>query len=141
MPSVYLDANALIRFVETPDELFDTLLDLIRDGGHRLCTSEFTLAEVMVMPLRTGNTELQSIYETLFADGGELDILPVDRAVLRRSAELRADLGNRAPDAIHVATAVLAGCTTFISSDQRIRLPAGTRRFDAEAVRAMDIRE
>ncbi|MCV9937649.1 PIN domain-containing protein [Boseaceae bacterium BT-24-1] len=141
MTSVYLDANAIIRFVETDDDLFDSLLDHTRDGENRLCTSEFTLAEVLVLPLRENNIELLSVYETLFAADNEIDIMPVDRAILRRSAELRATLGNKAPDAIHIATAVLAGCSVFISSDLRIHLPDGMRRIDAEAVREMNIWE
>lgn len=141
MTSVYLDANAIIRFVETDDDLFDSLLDHTRDGETRLYTSEFTLAEVLVLPLRENNTELLSVYETLFGVVNEIDIIPVDRAILRRSAELRATLGNKAPDAIHSATAALAGCSVFISSDLRIHLPDGMRRIDAEAVREMNIWE
>ncbi|MEI5667617.1 PIN domain-containing protein [Bosea sp. CCNWLW174] len=141
MTSVYLDANAIIRFVETDDDLFDSLLDHTRDGEKRLYTSEFTLAEVLVLPLRENNTELLSVYETLFGVDNEIDIIPVDRAILRRSAELRATLGNKAPDAIHIATAALAECSVFISSDLRIHLPDGMRRIDAEAVREMNIWE
>ena len=141
MTSVYLDANAIIRFVETDDDLFESLLDHIRNGANRLCTSEFTLAEVLVLPLRENDIELLSVYETLFAADSEMDIVPVDRATLRRSAELRATLGNRAPDAIHIATAELTGCAVFISSDLRIHLPDGMRRIDAEAVREINIWE
>ncbi len=134
MTAVYLDANALIRFVETEDELFDVLLDAARLREGRLCTSEFTLAEVLVMPLRNNDDAMRTIYEALFASESEVEIIPVDRAVLCRSAKLRAFAGGKAPDAIHVATAILAGCSIFVSSDQRIVLPHDMRRVDADAV-------
>lgn len=139
MIAAYLDANAIIRFVETDDDLLGILLERARRGALRLCTSEFTLAEVLVLPIRENNIELLEIYEELFSPGGDIDIVPVDRAILRRSAELRATFGSRAPDAIHVATAALAECSIFVSSDLRIHLPEGIGRIDAEAVGEIEI--
>lgn len=134
MTSIYLDTNALIRLVETEDDLFDRLLDNVRDQGDRLCTSEFTLAEVLVIPLRENDVEKVGVYETLFADESAIAVIPVDRAVLRRSAELRAEDRGKAPDAIHVATAALSGCRILVSSDQRLRLPPGMTRVGTDDV-------
>ena len=131
----YLDANAIIRFVEADDDLFESILHRVRGGTLRLCTSEFTLAEVLVLPLRELNDELAAVYETLLSTDGELEIVPLSRAVLRKSAELRAGSRSKAPDAIHVATAVLSDCTVFVSSDQRLHLPPTIRRIDADRVR------
>ncbi len=52
--SAYLDANAVIGAVERDDELqFNTLVDLA--GIAEFHTSEFTLHEVLVLPLRRGD--------------------------------------------------------------------------------------
>ena len=68
-----------------------------------------------------------------------VELLPVDRAVLIETADYRAvamqeavpapDRRNFLPDAIHVVTAIRAGCGTFLARDGRIRLPAEIERL------------
>ena len=62
----------------------------------------------------------------------------IDRAVLRRSAEIRATLGNKGADAIHIATALLADCSILLSSDQRLRLPSSLTQIELNHVRDHD---
>lgn len=137
--AVYLDADAIIRFIEGPS---DGLLFLIENAAEnlvRLYTSEFTLAEVLVRPLREGQRDLVTLYEELLAgDDDLLTVVPVDRLVLRQSADIRASLGNKGPDAIHVATAVIAGCSVFISSDGRLKLPPALHRLRIDDVSKLD---
>ncbi len=52
-------------------------------------------------------------------------MLSVERAILIEAAHLQARLGLRLPDAIHVATAVAAGCDVLLSNDRRLKVPAG----------------
>ena len=130
----YLDTNAIIRFVEGEGDLLDDLLARVQRSSLRLYTSEFTLAEVLVAPLRDERTELIDIYESILSVGGDLEVVPVDRDVLRESARVRATLGNRGPDAIHIATAIRCECTVFISSDLRLQLPEAMRRLSADDV-------
>lgn len=47
----------------------------------------------------------------------------IDRAILIEAARLRSSLRIRLPNAIHVATAMLAACELFLTNDQRIRTP------------------
>jgi predicted nucleic acid-binding protein len=51
--------------------------------------------------------------------------MPVERAILLRAARLRCELHLKLPDAIHVASAVAAGCDLFLSNDHRLRVPDG----------------
>jgi predicted nucleic acid-binding protein len=138
LTSVYLDANALIRFIEGED---DGLLFLIENAASdllRVYTSEFTLSEVLVGPLKQGQSELVSLYEELLVSDEFLTVVAVDRTVLRRSAEVRATLGNKGPDAIHVATALSSGCTVFVSSDERIKLPKQLAQLRVDEVGNLD---
>ena len=54
------------------------------------------------------------------------DLQPVNRDILIETAEYRRTVGNpKLPDAIHAVTAIRGGCQTVLSSDSRLRLPAG----------------
>ena len=123
---VYLDANIVIYFVEAFPDYQARIADLFRAivaADAVLVSSELTLAEVLVQPLRHRQTAIVQEYETFLTS--EIELAPISREVLRQAAQLRADLRMKMPDAIHVATAALAGCTLFVSNDAGIRLPAG----------------
>jgi predicted nucleic acid-binding protein len=52
---------------------------------------------------------------------------PIARDVAMGAARLRAASRMKPPDAIHVATAEVAGCADFVSADRGLRLPGGMR--------------
>ena len=70
-------------------------------------------------------TELQTAYQQALRNTSSRTVVPIDRAVLLEAAQLRAATSLRLPDAIHVATARLTGCSAFISNDARLRAGAG----------------
>ena len=122
---IHLDSNVIIHMVEGfPSHRagIERLLEML-ENGLRAVTSELTLAEVLVKPIEQGWKELADRYEDLMAGTEELTVRPVSRAVLAASARLRARLGGKLPDAIHVATAMANGCTMFVTEDNGIRLP------------------
>jgi predicted nucleic acid-binding protein len=90
-------------------------------GRVSAVTSELTLAEVLVRPLRDGNTARQRAYEQALSDRPQLRLIPVDRAVLLAAARLRAAGNVRLPDAIHVATACAARCDVLITNDRHLQ--------------------
>lgn len=124
---VYLDANALIGYAEDHpvfgpilEEVFKSLLD----GSLELVTSELTVAEVLVAPLRDNNEGLVRTYEEIIQSRRNFRLVPVSLAILKQSAHLRADLGLKLPDAIHVATAISASCQILLSEDTRMKAPS-----------------
>ena len=135
---VYLDTNFVIRFVEGATDRLDRVVDMADAGTIELVTSELTSAEVLVVPFRLAKSDLVDTYETLLSGDGFIEVLPVTRDVLRRSAAIRATIGNKGMDAIHVATAASAECSIFLSSDTGIRLPPGMRLVTLEAIEAGD---
>jgi predicted nucleic acid-binding protein len=69
---------------------------------------------------------LADAYRRSISNGAALRIARVSRVVLERAAALRAAQASlKLPDAIHAATALLAGCTTFLSNDARFESVAG----------------
>lgn len=123
---IYLDANVFIYAVEGYPKylgLCSEILSGIQSGAFRGLTSELTLAEVLVRPLREGASEVVAVYEELLQSRTSFDVIPVTRALLRRSSEIRALLGCRLPDALHAATAEAGSADVLLTADQGFKVP------------------
>ena len=136
--SLYLDANALIAAVESPKPDLFNCMKRLKARGLELLSSELSLAEVLPNPVKQARADLIDIYEDIIRVGGLVTAIPVGRPILRISIEMRTRFGGKLPDAIHLATATMSGCRVIVSSDKRLRLPEGLRRFAAEDVSALE---
>jgi predicted nucleic acid-binding protein len=83
-----------------------------------------TLGEVLANPFEAGRDDIVAIYEEMLTPSAWLSVLPVERAIPIQAARLQSQLALRLPDAIHVATAAVAGCSAVLSNDRRLRVPA-----------------
>ena len=120
---VYADTPVLICTVErhpTYWRLLRPLWESAARGEVRVVSSEIAIAEVLVWPLRSGDTRILAAYEGLLL-GTDIRLQPIARATLRVAARLRAESALRTPDAIHAATAILTGCALFVTNDKRLR--------------------
>jgi predicted nucleic acid-binding protein len=99
------------------------LSDLIERKLIAPLTSELTLAEVMVKPLRDRDMRLQDSYQKLLAKDGPLIVVPISRDILMKAAEVRAAVGGKLPDAIHVATAIDLTSKALITLETRLKHP------------------
>lgn len=122
---LYLDANVLILLGEGRDERAALLTELVvaQSPGRTssLCTSQLTLAEVLVRPYHEKNDRLVQQYENWLVPGGFVEIGAVDISVLISAALLRSQyLSLKLPDAIHVSTAIGFGCSHMVSGDTRL---------------------
>lgn len=119
---VYLDTSVIIYSTEAPG-LFPNLRPLLTEpvarGEILAVTSWITLAEVLVKPLSSGNTKLEHIYRRFLVPPVNFEIVPVDRMISDEAATLRALHGYKLPDAIHVDTGTLAGCTKDLTGDAK----------------------
>jgi predicted nucleic acid-binding protein len=97
------------------------LWDALDNGAARLVSSELTLLEVLVKPLRDANASLVNLYRDVLLHTHGLTCLPITRAVLEAAANLRSRHGLKTPDAIHAASALSVGCTLFVTNDARFR--------------------
>jgi predicted nucleic acid-binding protein len=89
-------------------------------GDLRVVTSTLTLTEVLVYPLRQGNTELARQYQDILFDQENLTTLPVSPEIAELAAQLRASGNLRTPDAIQIATAIRGGSTFFFTNNMRL---------------------
>jgi predicted nucleic acid-binding protein len=78
----------------------------------------------MVLPVRQGNAALVQDFETYFTMQ-IFEFVPFTTQVFRRAAEIRAHLGFRTPDSLHLAAAVEASCDVFLTNDVQLARFAG----------------
>ena len=120
---VYLDTNVFIYAAEASAAYPQVvaLFGRLAAGQLTAVTSMLTLAEVLVGPLRSGNGRIRAGYERQITSGRVLTVIEPDRDVLIRAALFRARSPRvKLPDAIHVATAELAGCDVMLTNDAKI---------------------
>jgi predicted nucleic acid-binding protein len=122
--TVYLDANGFIYSIERIDPyraLLDILWQTVSTGQITVVTSELSLLEVLVRPLKVGDATTATLFRTVLRHTPDVQMVPITQTVLEEAANLRATLGLRTPDAIHLATALLNGCALLVTNDRAFR--------------------
>lgn len=117
---VYLDANTIIYALEGFAQYANLqagLLDPLDAGAFVAVTSEITLLETVVGPRKAGKAKEEAELRAFLTSTTNLVIEPVTTAVLERAVDLRVQFGLKSPDAIHLATGLLAGCDLFVTRD------------------------
>jgi predicted nucleic acid-binding protein len=121
---VYVDANCIIYSVEkvTPyAERLRPIWEAAAAGSIRIVSSEVTLLETLVRPLKEGNHRLEQFLLAFLQGSNEVRLVPVDARILLRAALVRAETGLKTPDAIHAATALASECAMFLTNDPGFR--------------------
>jgi predicted nucleic acid-binding protein len=121
---VYVDTNAIIYRVERIEPYFTAaapLWDGLDQGTVEVETSELSLLEVLVKPLRDGNSALATLFRALLLGPTGLSCRAISRAILESAADLRARYNLKTPDAIHAATALSVGSVMFVTNDTGFR--------------------
>jgi predicted nucleic acid-binding protein len=133
---VTLDTAAFIYLIEEHETYLPAVEPLFAalDGGAlQAVVSELVLLELMVVPLRRGDQALARRYEELLTRGRGVRLVGVSRGVLRDAAALRAAMGIRTPDAIHIATALRHRCTALVTSDRALPAAPGLKTLNIAA--------
>jgi predicted nucleic acid-binding protein len=76
--------------------------------------------EINVHPWRVGREDVARKYETLLMNFPNLEIVDIDRDIARVAAQLRARFDVRPPDALQVASSLIAGARGFLTIDRRL---------------------
>jgi uncharacterized protein len=92
----------------------------IEHRGDTLVTSVFTLGEVLTGPRKAGDVAGVSAIASYFASG-RIVILPFDWATADRYSMVRSMCKVSQADAIHLASAALAGASAFVTNDTELR--------------------
>lgn len=116
---VYLDTAPIIYSVEEHESywiVLEPLWAFLKNGEIEVVTSELSMLETLVLPLRNEDVDLINAYETLLT-ASQIELIPITVLVLRTAAKLRAEQNLKTPDAIHAATALLSNCDYLVSND------------------------
>jgi predicted nucleic acid-binding protein len=117
---VALDADIVIAFLDPGDDQHTRAVTELRPllaAGDELLVGATVYAETIVRPLQEGTDATVDA----FLDAAGVKIVPVDRAIARRAAQLRAEHSSlRLPDAMSLATA-LATDATLLTLDKKLQ--------------------
>jgi predicted nucleic acid-binding protein len=114
----YLDANVIIRLVEGNPAVCGPIRKRLISETIFL-TSQLSRLECRCHPLKTGNKALLDHYDQYIA-GRELEILDINQRVIDEATHLRATLGFKSPDSIHLASAIVRGASVFLTGDAQL---------------------
>jgi predicted nucleic acid-binding protein len=84
-----------------------------------LCSSLFVLGELMVGPVKANNTAAAAAIQQFF-DSDAITMIPYTSQSIRLFAELRANHGVKALDALHLSIAATSGVDLFLTHDRRL---------------------
>lgn len=128
MARVALDADLLIAFLDPGDAQHRRAIDELRPRlteGDELLVGATVYAEVIVRPLQQG---AQATVDG-FLDAAGIRVVPIDRAIARRAAQLRGDHRSlRLPDALSLATAMVSDAALLTLDKKLKRIAEQTQR-------------
>ncbi len=119
-----IDTSPFIYLIEVHTEYYPLVASLFEgldSGAISAVTSTITVAEVMVLPLRLGRSDLSQQYLDLLLNSLNLEVLPIDVHVAQVAAALRARSRVRLPDALQLAVAIASGCDAFLTNDAALK--------------------
>ncbi|MGB8768539.1 MAG: type II toxin-antitoxin system VapC family toxin [Candidatus Korobacteraceae bacterium] len=123
MSLVYWDTMLFIYWLEAHPQYGRRVNQIYRrmsERGDQLCTSVFTLGEILTGAYKTGRTkEAQSIRSFFESDG--IRILLFNTEAADRYAKIRAQHNVLPADAIHLAAASVAQVDLYLTNDARLK--------------------
>ncbi len=128
MGVIALDSNVFIRALDDPGPLGEksrTFLEKLRQATSKVFISVMVLEEFFVKVYKTGKDKDFNRILDFITMGGLVQLVDVNRQIALLAAKIRADYNIKAPDAIHLASAIESGAKVFITTDKRLPRKVG----------------
>ena len=121
---VYFDTNPIIYFIEQNTqfvELVTPVFEMIGEDSILAFTSELSLTEVLIKPIRDNRIQIIQTHKELLLDPELFTLISPNQDTFLLAAELGGKSSMRTPDAIHMACAIESKCRYFITNDKGIK--------------------
>ncbi len=128
MNRVYWDTMTFVYLLEGHMEFgpqVRTVYESITHGGDKICTSVFTVGELLVRPREKADYNAISLISK-FMQSGEIELLPFAFSTAEQYGNVRASARVKPADAIHLSTAILANVKFFLTNDHdllKLKMP------------------
>jgi len=116
---VYWDTMLFIYWLETHPQhgkQVERIHQRMAERGDQLCTSVFTLGEILTGFYKAGRTNEVRRVRTYF-ETGDVRLLPFNTEAADRYARIRAQYKVSPADAIHLASASVARVDLYLTND------------------------
>ena len=123
MRRIYWDTMIHAYWFEDHKKLSDRVQNIYETMQKRddaLCSSPFVLGELLVGPLRTADFAAAELIQQFF-NSEIITMLAYPSQAASVFAQLRAQSGVKARDALHLAVAATAGVDLFLTNDRRLQ--------------------
>lgn len=132
--TIAFDTNILIYAFNQSGRLgseANELLEKIKIVKPKVYISVIVFEEFLVQIYKKKLEKDIAYYEDFLTGGGLFSVVDMTKAVARLAAKIRAEYSSlRAPDAIHLASALEIGAKVFITTDRRIPKKIGKMRVE-----------
>jgi predicted nucleic acid-binding protein len=121
---VYFDVNPIIYFIEQNTQFAEAVIpvfEMIGDGSILAFTSELSLTEILIKPIRDNLNQVIQAHKELLLDPELFTLISPIQDTFLLAAELGGKLSMRTPAAIHMACAIESKCKYFITNDKGIK--------------------
>lgn len=127
---VYFDTNPLIYYTEQIQPFYEVVNPLFESIGMseiRAYTSEFTLTEILIKPMKENAIPLIQDIKELLLDPDLFTLTKTYQSLFLKSAELGGQYGLRSADAIHFVSAIENHCHYFVTNDKKFKSQNGVQ--------------
>lgn len=122
--AICLDTAPIIYYIEKNAKYESSLKPLfhsIASGEISAITTNITLLEVMVHPIRQGKRLLAESYRNILLHSDGLTTYEISHDLAEYASGLRAEYKIRTPDAIQLSAAILYGEGVFLTNDYNLK--------------------
>ena len=121
---VFLDTAPVIYFVEENSHYLGAVSPFfaaVASGVLQAVTSVVTFSEVLVIPIRTRNSNLAELYQEVLSIDRGIGVYSITQQIAEEAARIRATYRRiRTPDALQMATAVIAGAHYLLTNNKAL---------------------
>jgi predicted nucleic acid-binding protein len=118
---VCLDTSIFIYYFNRHEPHFKTCVNILRaveEGSMRATLSVVSEMELLVAPIAEGKADIVFAIKDLLRRLNGLEIVPVDRGLAQRAAEMRAESRLRGLDALVATAGILRQCRYIVGNDR-----------------------